>query len=251
MQVKLHEVIGTRYIISTIKDRLRTVLNEQLDKGNDVDLAGCKFGPDSVRVMQEFYGKIKFLNTEDAELQVLLDNNWDVVANPDEEYEVLDISEFNKDNWTDKIENLPTGSYKIKISLVDHTQAVIALLLIMARPDVEFDISDCSTKIVSLITNHVDYDSFKDDEYVLICNPPYIHKERMEDIRRGRDIVIPCDIGSERLVSFKETIKMNTRYKELIHYLSDVVNKAFYTTNEDNVKKEEEVDVFDYLKLRE
>ena len=56
--VLLSEAIGTKYIINKIDKRLRVTLESLI--GQEVDLSGCRFGPECADILKTFYGKITF-----------------------------------------------------------------------------------------------------------------------------------------------------------------------------------------------
>lgn len=72
---KLSDLMGTKYITNEHAAQLRKVLSEQ----TEVDLAGCKFMPLAERCLREFYKTVKFCNSQNRELNTVLQHNMEAV----------------------------------------------------------------------------------------------------------------------------------------------------------------------------
>lgn len=150
--VKLYEAMGTKYIINVLDGRLEGVLNKCVEEGKSLDLADCKFGPRSVSILSGYYGKIHMTNSTDTKLNKLLNYNYQAVTEELEEYEILDISNTKDISvFQDLINNLPTGKYKPILNHSNLRDRATIVLLILARPDCEFDIRDYASDIFDFV----------------------------------------------------------------------------------------------------
>lgn len=149
----LSEVMGTKYIINALDKLFRDTLTKY--KGSDVvlDLAHCRLGPDCSIIMREFYDSVQFCNSEDPKLDALLKNNNLYYTEQIEEWETLTVRGVESlDFYFDLARTLPTGGqYKIDCSLDQAMDKAIVVLLIMTRPDINFDIRQCCADIFDFV----------------------------------------------------------------------------------------------------
>lgn len=243
----LREEVGTRYLINSLRYLLIDKLQEYIKSGEDitVDLAGVKFGPDSARELVMYYDKLEFINSEEPELDALLKKNRYITLNPEEEWPELDMSMFTKENWQELIHDVPAGKYKVKLDASDVARRCILIFLIMARPDIDFDLTDCLMDIARIITTHVFVSSFNDEEAYLV-EPPYVSRVKISDLSYNDNMVIPVSFGRDRIVSFRDPIKRVPGYENLIDYVSEWIDKLFYTE-----EVEETVDITEFLQMRD
>lgn len=75
---KLCEVMNTRYLCDWHTQELFKVLTQH--EGDTIDLAKCYFTPLAVRIIDKFYRTIDFINSENAELNGILQHNKKVRA---------------------------------------------------------------------------------------------------------------------------------------------------------------------------
>lgn len=241
--VLLSEVIGTRYIINKINKRLRITLDSLI--GQEVDLAGCRFGPECADILSGYYQKIVFRNSEDKDLDELLKYNRNLLLEPEEEWEVLDFdATVKKDTWFEDIPKIPTGKYLIKINTDDIVQECLLILTIMARPDIEYDLSNCMADITDIISKRVNIADFEDDE-VYVTKSPYIRLVNKSEIDRFSFGVIPACFGRDKMIGLDGSKpKLPSGFKYLLTWIDEVITKS-------SVKPEEEkVDITQYLQIR-
>lgn len=243
--VLLSEVIGTKYIINKINKRLRLTLDSLVDKDDDVDLAGCKFGPECAVILSKYYDRINFRNTEDKELDDMLQYNRNLILHPEEEWQELDFDKVvRKETWFEDIPKIPTGKYLIKINTADIVQECLLILMIMARPDIEYDLSNCMADIMGFVSKRIDLDDFKDDKFY-ITKSPYVILVDRDSIDRNSISPVPECFGRDKMISFDGTeATLPHGFSYLITCIDEIVTK--YT----EVKKEEEVDIRKFLQVR-
>ena len=150
--IKLYEAMGTKYIINVLDGRLEGVLNKCVAEGKVLDLADCKFGPRSVGVLNRYYGKIHMVNSTDKKLDELLSYNYQTVTEELEEYEILDITNTKDPSvFIELTKTLPTGKYKPVLNHSNLRDRATMVLLILARPDCEFDIREYASDIFDFV----------------------------------------------------------------------------------------------------
>lgn len=243
--VLLSEAIGTKYIINKIDKRLRVTLESLI--GQEVDLSGCRFGPECADILKTFYGKITFRNTEDKDLDELLQYNRNLILNPEEEWEILDFGKVvSKDTWFEDIPKIPTGKYLIKIDRSDIIQECLLILMIMARPDIEYDLSECMADITSIISKNVDINEFKEDK-VYITKAPYIELIDKSEIDRYSVGVIPACFGRDKMIAFDGSKpKLPAGFEPLLEWIDIIMTRSSNVT-----EKEEKVDITEFLQMRD
>lgn len=246
--VKLSDLMNTRYIIDDFKMKLIKALNKQRDSnpGTDtiIDLAGCKFGPLSASVIDDRAGEFVFINSADDKLDTLCKTNHEIALSKIEEYPILSVpEEFYGNELKDWITQTPTGKYKLKLSLTNYPQELAAVLFIMARPDCELDLTDYLYDLFTIIKNHVDFDGVED---VLLLEAPYCRRCKYSEVANTTATYIPYDIGTKKLLSFTENVKVPKRYMGVIKYCAENICERF--------KQEEQeqyyTDILDLLKFR-
>lgn len=245
MSTLLCEKLGTKFVIDKLDMHLLKSLEELKNSNEDVDLAYCRFGPKAERVLARYYGTIHFINTENSEWDAILKHNWDVIHNPEEEWPVLDLAgRFTLDNLIDEIYAIPTGNYKLKVNLSSMLEKCAAILLILARPDIDFDLESCMHDIATIAASRIHIDDFAEDE-VYVVETPYIFKMKKEDVMYTDKLIIPCSFGRDKIVSFVEEIDRRPEYDDLVKYVIGIIQECF------TEKKVEEVDITRYLQFRE
>lgn len=244
--VKLSDLMGTRYIIDDFARRVTIVLNKEIEKDSNViiDLSRCKFGPKSAEVINSNMGRIKFINSTDAELNKLCEENHSIALNSPEVYPTLEVpKEFYHDELKEWIVGTPTGKYTIKLDLSNYSQELATVLFIMARPDCELDITNCIYDIFNIIKNHVDFDGVED---VLMLEAPYCYKCKLSEVAMSTSCYIPYDIGTKRLLSFTDNISVPKRYMDVIRYCAENLCEKFKQEEQESYY----TNILDLLKFR-
>lgn len=240
----LHEIIGTKYIIDKLNRRFRNALDSLI--GKEVDLAYCRFGPESADILNEYYDKIIFRNTEDKQLDKLLIFNRNLILNPEEPWPTLDFgSVVHKDTWFEDIPKIPSGKYLIDIDRDDIVQECLLILTIMIRPDIDMDLSNCMADIMGIVSRKIDITDF-DDDSVYVVKTPYIYEAKRSDITRLNGIVIPISFGRDKMIALDGSApKLHHGYKYLIEWIDEVVSEKM------TPKVKEKVDITKFLEIRD
>lgn len=218
--IMLYEKLGTRYPIDTINLRLTRTLQECVVNGDVVDLAQCRFGPKCAQVLNEFYDKLKFVNTELPEWDIILQNNMEAATVVYDEYEPLKL--FITDdipaliNW---IKSVPVGKYRPEVNLTDIRYRAVLTLLIMARPDIELDIRRTATDIFDFVRDAWVNSSKPHDAY-WILRAPDIELLNLTNgvfvdsigVTYDRDVlmrdykVLPAEFGNSQIITFASKV---------------------------------------------
>lgn len=150
--IKLYEAMETRYIINSLDGRLDTILNKCSEEGVILDFAECRFGPHCAGILTKYYGKINMINTEDSNLNKLLGYNYLAVTEEIDEYEKLNIANTtNMAVFANLVNELPEGKYTPILNPTSLRDRATLILLILARPDCEFDIRNYASDIFDFV----------------------------------------------------------------------------------------------------
>ena len=251
MSVLLKDLMGTKYIINTLDYRLQPILEQLKDCSDDVDLCYCRFGPKCASMIEKYYGKINFINTEDSELNQLLQKNREIATTEKEEYPELRISDLVVEDYFQAIKDVPAGKYKIVLNVLYPIERHIARLLLMQRPDIEFDCADTT----------VTHDVLK-DVATMVHRDEYYHYDKIIEVSYSQILIkdineanfntpnvfyLPYSFGTEVLVDpfAKPKPKVKKEYRDCLNYTLDNIDKYF------NVYEENYIDIFSFLKTKE
>lgn len=151
--VKLSELMGTRYIINTLRLQFSNAIETAIANGSTVDLSGCRFGPDCASDLRKYYDKVDFINTEDSMLNAMLQNNCSASRQVLPDYTELDLTKVDGLNtYLTLVNTIPENAQIVpKLALSDIKARATLILLIMSRPDVDFDINHCATDIFDFV----------------------------------------------------------------------------------------------------
>lgn len=240
----LHEIISTKYIIDKLNRRFRNTLDTLI--GKEVDLAYCRFGPESAEILTEYYDKIIFRNSENKELDELLQFNRNLVLNPEIDWPVLDFDNVvHKETWFEDIPKIPSGKYLIKINKDDIVQECLLILTIMIRPDIHMDLSNCMADIMGIVSRKIDIADFDEDE-VYIVKTPYLYLAKKSDVTRLNGTVVPASFGRDKMLALDDSKpKLHRGYKYLVEWIDEVVTESM------TPKVKEQVDITKYLQIRD
>jgi hypothetical protein len=151
--VLLRELMNTRYMIQSLTQRFENCLEQCKRNGDTVDLSGCRLGPECANKMRAYYATLDFCNTEDEYLDAMLKNNCEAARQILDSYEVLNLEKVNSlDTFFDLVKTIPQNAkLEPKISFTNVRSKVTLIMLIMARPDIEFDIRKCAADIFDFV----------------------------------------------------------------------------------------------------
>lgn len=214
--LKLCELLNTKYIINGLNGILDTTLSNYVGKQVCIDLAYCRFGPESAVILNKYYKSVDFINTEDEKLNELLQHNINTCRNIPDEYELLVIKNTDSINKFHELFNdLPKNSkYKVECGLGSMKDKAILIMLVLARPDIEFDIRQCASDIYDFIRDVWISSAEQHDEYYELLAPHTVLVKKNKDGLFGdisygylkeynyiRDRkVIPTDFGNSQII---------------------------------------------------
>lgn len=151
--VLLKDLMNTCYMINALNGRFTNVLNKCIDDNVTVDLAHCRFGPSCALILKEYYGKVDFCNSEDNNLDKLLKDNNLTAKTIIEDYPILSIKGIEDiSTYIDMVNDLPMNSkYTIELGLTSAVDKATLVLLMMTRPDIEYDLRSCSMDVFDFV----------------------------------------------------------------------------------------------------
>lgn len=242
MTVSLSERMGTRYMINSLNMRFITTMNALVDEGVEVDLAGCRFGPECASLLRKYYGSIWMCNSEDKDLDILLKSNCEFARSSLEPYEVLDLTDVCDINGYIRLVNeLPKNSkYSVKLDLTSIVNRAVLVLLILTRPDIMFDLTECSDDVFDYV-REIWVSSAKHHEEYIECVAPYcVRRKQNEDGFYGDAIngyvreeyfvrhnkVLPVEFGNSQIVVLDKNVGVDEEW----HPVVEKCLKAFEKT---------------------
>lgn len=227
--VLLHDLMETRYIIDALAMRFRRSLDTALSEGSDVDLAECRFGPLCSSILNEYYGKLRFINSEDSYLNDLLANNVAYKTEPIEEYETLTLRGITEiDTYMQLVKDLPQGArYKVDCSLSSLADKATLVLLLMTRPDLELDIRQCASDIydfvrdtwIAVAEHHSKYYELIAPDTVIVeeqengyfGSPAYGYQKEQTFIKNRK--VLPFEFGNTQIVTLDNSVQISNEWR--------------------------------------
>lgn len=264
---KLKDIMETKYIINALYKRFTDVMEYAVENKVVIDLADCKFGPICAGKLRSYYDKVDFINSTDKVLDNILKHNMESVRLKDDEGEYIEFL-FNKndedvilDEVIVLINQLPRNlKFKVNISLVNIKQRAALILLILARPDLEFDIRQCSDDIYRLVrdtwlnnpyrANHNSYLELRGKDTVQVDKQEdgkfHIDNEKYDELRLVENrLVIPVEFGSSQIVKLDGS-GVPDEWSNTVETLLDLLERE-----EDKKKRLPGKILKNYLKTRE
>lgn len=258
--VVMKEAMNTMYCIDSLAGRFQGILDECAKNHDIVDLAGCRIMTTcaSIMSMDEYYKNITFINSEDPELNEILEHNRKVVTEPIEEYEDYDVSRFKSlRDIIIEIQNLSkeTGR-KLKPIVHSETRSEVAAIcfIIAACPNVEFDIGHIFNSIYDFIKDYHTYD--KDQKFYYVQNRQRVgiverdvnglYNGLTEAMFINNSISIPGDFGTEYIFKCTEDgSEIKDSWYQFIEACCNILNSD---TKENAVKSYNSI--FDFIEMR-
>ena len=220
----LTELMGTRYIINALSDKLNTALTG-LSDGETVDVCRAKFGPGAYTIVTQHMKRLNFINSADDKLNKILKVKQSEIRGKYESN--LPVPEVS--NWeeiVDYVYSLPQDLryYKWDVSVSrDATVAIIAVCLVHVNKVI--DLSNRYIDVFSVL-KLLGCPSSKKMVYVGFSNPNYVQYE----IPNDNYLAIPSEFGM--------TAPIDLRNPDPNHPFYNVV------LNMQNLYKEEEYESF-------
>ena len=260
MVYRLNVLMGTRYAIGSLMGRLRMALEKALEDGATVDLADCKMSPEAVDMINRYYDRIKFINSADPKANAILENNNNFRMNPPEVYPSLTYS-ANKDldTFLRLARDLPMdGKYLVDIKQDNIMDIATLALLIMARPDLELDLSKCSNILFQFVNANLELPaSMKIGKYIENMGSYCIIREKNADGLFGCEdygfmeehvfiserSVLPYEFGSRPIINLFEATPTPTEWIKTVENIMLVLSE--------DAGKSKKVSIEDFLTFRE
>ena len=254
MVIKVRDIIGTRYIINSLSGAFRNAVVDALEQGITLDLAGCRLGPTNNIILEKYIGQVKFINSEEPELNEILENNYKIRNTVYEEYPELVFPKIDGEfDFLNYFANLPTGKYSVELFTATTNNYTITLsmicLVLLCRPDIELDLSKCSYSVIDRLRKDLNIESFIDAGYTdfLKCYTPVICMTHSTDKDFSyTDEVIPAEIGSKVIFDIANSKIVSGLYEQLVKsLLNDLI------ANINNIGDDVYIRLVDMLRYKE
>lgn len=186
--VKLQDLMETRYIINSLSKRFINCLEDCIRKNATLDFSGCKVGPRCHSIMRDYYAKVDMCNSANEEEDSILKHNCRVARTVVESYSnILTLErDITVDKTLEMITTLPMNEcYTVNINLSDMTNKAAIVMLIMARPDISWDIRQCASDIYDFVRDTWVTNSMPHERYYELLTPNIVLREPREDGRYG------------------------------------------------------------------
>lgn len=243
--VLLREMMQTRFMIQSLTGRFTDCLERCKANGDTVDLNGCRLGPDCANIMYRYYPTVDFCNSEDDYLDSVLKSNCEAARQTPEEYEELDLTGANDlDIFMTLVNSLPTGAkYNPKVSLSNVCNKAVLILLIMSRPDVEFDIRSCAADIFEFVRDLWVSSAEHHDEYWELIAPNITVRSVNENglygnqdygFMKERDFirarkVLPIEFGNSQIIKLDAGQRVSDEWYAVVEKCLNVFDTANQT----------------------
>lgn len=214
--VLLTDLMHTRYIINSLSGAFRATMEQCVSNGDIVDLAGCRFGPECAWILRSYHDKLDMQNSEDASLDALLKHNRQISTSAVQDYEILTIKGTQTlDTYLNLAKQLPEGSrYTVRINLSSVLDRATVILLIMTRPDIEFDIRQCASDVFDFVRDLWLINAKPHEAYYELLPPNTVLRQRSDNGQFGDDsygwyredtfihsrIVLPREFGNSQII---------------------------------------------------
>ena len=187
--VFLTELMGTRYVINALSDRLSAAL-EALSDGETVDLSRAKLGPGAYNIIVGHMKRLNFVNSSDEELDSILQERQRKIRS------VLPVNMESPtiETWDDLIDyvySLPADYkyYKWKPSTSRNVNfAIIAAALVHTRKVVDFS---NNYQDIFVLLNWLGCPKSHTPVYLNKDNPNYVSTK----VPNGDYLEIPAEFG--------------------------------------------------------
>lgn len=229
---KVYNLMQTRYIINAKLPQFRAILEEAYKNGDELDFDDCRLGPYCASALKSYYGKVAMCNTEDPALDALLKRNAQTSTLQEEVYPTLQIpASPTIEDVRSMIATLPKGDrYMLNPVLGNNKQIAFCTLLIMSRPDIDWDISKCSVFIYEFVVDEWRKREEPHNLYIEFINSTVITlqkdgKGRIGSVSSGylpvetygvEHYILPADFGTEMLVNIDTSGKPHGEWADVV-----------------------------------
>ena len=231
--------MGTRYIIQSLTKRFTECLEMCKVNGYTVDLNGCRLSPDCASIMYGYYESVDFCNSENEDLDKILKSNCEAARQVLEEYPTLDITGVKDlDKVIELAQTLPNGAkYKPMLKLSDIKSKASLVLLIMMRPDIEFDIRECAADVFSFVREIWISSATAHDTYQELIAPNITTREKTSNGTFGSNSygffkeyhfircrqVLPIEFGNSQIIKLGDKEGPDEEWLGVINKCIDIL----------------------------
>ena len=136
---KLKDILDTKYIYDDFTGDLDKVCRTE----KELDLAGCKFTPSAEAVLKKYYGSVRFINSEDPELNKLLVHNNIAKISHMKDPQLLKLNTNNASDLIRLLQGLDRqGNYIIDFDSIGQAKRIATETIItMMFPEITIDVS--------------------------------------------------------------------------------------------------------------
>lgn len=260
--VLLHELMGTHYIIEAFSNRLSNILDDIEKNGDILDLADCKLGTSCRRLIDSKYGKIQMCNSTDAYLNSILQHNTQRAydnAGAIEKYQDLVISGTKDLSTFEELYQTLEQNGKYFVKTDGLKDMVTLILLIMRRPDIDFDLRECSVPVFNYVREAWLQSPMHHDSYYELIRPDIVKVTINENEKYGNPDqgyydersyinyrnVLPYDFGNIDLLAGDENGNISEEWEPVLRKCCEVFPEEESETSEFN-----KIDLREILPMR-
>lgn len=192
MQVKeLSKLIGTIYIYNGMATKLISVLNS-IDENEVLDISYCRFGPETLAVLERYHGSMTFVNTKEPALDEILKRNKNVMTAPKLKGEQLDVRVYSGKELFAYLKDFDrTKSYYIDDSVYgpDEVRTIcLATIITLTYPDVIIDMKTFLGRMFKHVRELWIHHNTGHSVYNEVINSSLMRRELVNG-----SVYIPCD----------------------------------------------------------
>lgn len=241
--IKFYERMGTRYIINALSGAQRSLFESLVGEDVVIDLAQCKLGPEGASILSEYYATLNFINSEDSYLDGILRSNCGRAKGTVSAYEKLFLRGVSSiDTFMGLVRTLPKhAKYCPDVSLSHILDKVTLILLIMSRPDIEFDIRDCASDIYDYVRDAWLLNAQHHDRYYELIPPDTVLREvdsdgyygtrsygfqREQSFIRNRT-VLPWEFGNTRIITLEKDKPVSEEWRPVVEKCLDAFDQPY------------------------
>lgn len=157
--MNLVRMMGTLYANNALKGRFKSTIEMAISSNERLDIAEVKFGPVCGNIMHDnigisINGERLFYDSADPKRDAILEFNYNAANTVEEEYPPLTEQSTKREVLQELVETLPQGAqYFIPPKTFTKRDYAFLTLLILQRPDIEFDITVCADGLFRFIRN--------------------------------------------------------------------------------------------------
>lgn len=171
--------------------KLISVLNN-LEKGEVLDIAYCRFGPETLAIMERYHGSMTFVNTKEPALDEILKRNKAVMSAPKLNGEELNIRVYSGKELFEYLKAFDrTKAYYIDDSVYgpDEVRTIcLTTILTLTYPEVVIDMKTFLGRMFKHVRELWVHHNEGHSAYNEVINSSLIRRELVNG-----SVYIPCD----------------------------------------------------------